>query len=103
MSWKDLLIGCCWGILVGFFNIWLLSWVLKKHHENSPEVSLRAIFKCYLFRYLTVLAALCIVYRSADMLVGTALGLIVVKHGTLFQEYLRTRREAEKVREKNQV
>ncbi len=50
---------------------------VKKHRENSPKVSLRAIFKCYLFRYLTVLAALCIVYRSVDLLVGTALGLVV--------------------------
>jgi hypothetical protein len=48
-----------------------------------------------------VLAAFCIVfYKGPEMLVGTAIGLIVVKHGSLFREYLRARAQAKSMRKK---
>jgi len=101
VSWKDLVLGCCWGILVGLFNILVLSGVVNRCRGKSPEASLRAIFKCYLFRYFMVLAAFCIVfYKGPEMLVGTAIGLIVVKHGSLFREYLRARAQAKSMRKK---
>lgn len=51
-----------------------------------------AVTNCYLTRYFINILAMFLVYRDMWMLVGTAVGLTVMKNVTIVREYIAARK-----------
>jgi NhaP-type Na+/H+ or K+/H+ antiporter len=97
---KSLLIGFLWGTLISVLNHYYLQRVLKKSKDQPPDRGMLAVVNCYIVRYFINIGALFLVYRDMWMLVGTAVGLMVMKNISLIQQYRESRQQAWKPKTK---
>ncbi len=100
MLLKSLLSGLLWGTGISVLNYYYLHWVIKKNEGQPPQKEMLAVVNCYIARYFINIAALFVVYRNMWMLVGTAVGLTVMKNVTLVQQYRKSRQQAWKAKKK---
>lgn len=93
--WKALLIGLLWGTAVSIGNHYYLQWTLKKNDQRPPDKAMQAVVNCYITRYFTNIAALFLTFyfgRDIWMLMGTGLGLVVMKNINIVREYRESRK-----------
>jgi hypothetical protein len=64
----------------------------KKNEARPPEQGMLAVSNCYIIRYFVNIFAMFLVYRNMWMLVGTGLGLTVMKHVTVIREYIASKK-----------
>jgi len=101
--WKALLIGLCWGTAVSIGNHYYLQWTLKKNKQRPPQEATQAVINCFLTRYFINLLAIFLVFYFGHeiwMLVGTGLGLIVMKNVNMVREYRESRKHPWKKKNK---
>lgn len=92
MNFQSLLIGLLWGTAVSIGNHLYLQWTIKKNEHRSPDQGMLAVANCYITRYFINILAMFLVYRNMWMLVGTAVGLTVMKNVTIVREYIASRK-----------
>ncbi len=92
MVWRSLILGFLWGAVVSVGNHYYLQWVLKKNREQPPDRAMLAIVNCYIVRYFVNVAALFLVYRDMWMLLGTGIGLTLMKNVNLVRQYRAARK-----------
>jgi hypothetical protein len=89
---RSLLLGLLWGTAVSVGNYYYLQWTIKKNEARPPEQGMLAVSNCYIIRYFVNIFAMFLVYRNMWMLVGTGLGLTVMKHVTVIREYIASKK-----------
>ncbi|MDK2880822.1 MAG: hypothetical protein PWQ99_597 [Clostridia bacterium] len=92
MNYQSLLIGLLWGTAVSIGNHFYLQWTIKKNQDRPPDQGMLAVTNCYLTRYFINILAMFLVYRDMWMLLGTAVGLTVMKNVTIVREYIAARK-----------
>ena len=88
----DLLVGLLWGTLVGVASFCYLQWVIKGSAGQPPTKAVLAVLNARFLNYFLSIAALAVFYKHMWVVVGTAIGLVVMLAFTIMAEYVKGRK-----------
>jgi hypothetical protein len=92
VQWGNFLLGLFWGSAVSAGNYFYLQRIIKKNAKH-PDRSPAAIVSYQIIRYFIDVLALLLVYKHLWVLVGTGLGLTVMKNVMMIQELRRGKKK----------
>ncbi|NLO89360.1 MAG: hypothetical protein GX088_03400 [Clostridia bacterium] len=81
--------GLVFGTAVGVLNNYITVRAAYPKEELTSEKAKRRLGGAYIFRYIINFVALFLVYKNIPMLLGTALGLAVIKNIILISYILK--------------
>jgi hypothetical protein len=88
----DMIVGFLWGLLVSIVNYSYLQYVIKKNAGKSSQRATTAVVNAYFMHYFLDLVALVVVYKHMWVLLGTAIGLIVMLHYLIVKLFIEGRK-----------
>jgi len=88
----SLLEGFLWGSTISVVNYIYLQWVIRKNAAQPPQKAAMAVLNAHFVRYFLNVGAMFLVYKHMWVLVGTAVGLLVMLKYAVIKQYIESRK-----------